>query len=100
MVMQLDLNGIYTISGDVVARNIQGEIIIIPITSGIGDSEDEIFSLNKFGKAVWDKLDGKASLRQIATALALQFEGPAKEIEKDVLGLAEELFKRKMIVKV
>lgn len=100
MEAQVALNSIYAPSEDVVARVIHGEFIIIPITSGIEDSDEGVFSLNKFGRAIWEKLDGKTSLKEVACALALQFEGDAAEIEKDVLGLTEELLKRKMIVKV
>ncbi len=97
---KVNLNSIYAPSEDVVARDVQGEFIIIPITSGIGDDNDVIFSLNKFGKAIWEKLDGKTSLKEVASALALEFKGSNTEIENDVLGLTEELLKRKMIVKL
>ena len=100
MKSSIKLNGIYKPSENVVAREVQEEFVIIPITSGIGNLEDEIFSLNKFGKAIWDKLDGKRSLKDLAEMLALQFKGPTTEIEKDVLGLSEELLKRKIIVKL
>ena len=98
MALEANLKKIYIPSQDIVARVVQGEFIIIPITSGIGDAEDEIFSLNENGRAIWHKLDGKKSLKEVAKNLSLEFEGSIEEIEKDVLGLAEELFKRKMII--
>ena len=98
MQTKIDLNSVYLPSENVVARDVQGEFVIIPITSGISESDEEIFSLNKFGRAIWDKLDSKTSLKEVTRALALQFEGDAKKIENDVLGLTEELLKRKMIV--
>lgn len=94
----VNLDSSYMPSEDVVARDIHGEFVIIPITSGIGVSDDEIFSLNKFGKAIWDKLDGKRSSKAIAEALALEFKASETEIQNDVLGLLKELLKRKMIV--
>jgi len=97
MKAKVDLNRIYTPSEDVVARDLHGEFIIIPIASGIGDTDDEIFSLNKFGRAIWDKLDGKTTLKEIVNTLTSQFEGTVTEIENDVLGLTEELLKRKII---
>lgn len=100
MKVKVDLNSVYVPSADVVARDVCGEFVIIPITSGISDPDEEIFSLNKFGKTIWDKLDGKRSLKDVAHALALQFEATATEIKNDVLGLIEELLKRKMIVKL
>ena len=53
METKLCLDRAYRMSEDVVARNIQGEFIIIPIVSGIVDMEDEIFSLNQIGRAAW-----------------------------------------------
>ncbi|MBU4312103.1 MAG: PqqD family protein [Candidatus Omnitrophica bacterium] len=100
MVEKVSLKSIYKISEDVVARKVQEEFIIIPITSGIGDLEDEIYSLNDTGLAIWERLDGKRSLKDLAHELESEFEAPEIEIEKDVLGLAEELLKRKMLVEV
>ena len=91
---------VYVLSEDIVAREIQGEFVIIPITSGIADLEDAIFSLNETGQAIWHRLNGKKSLEDLAHELESEFEAPEAEIKKDVLGLAEELLKRKMLVEV
>ena len=80
------------------SREIQGEFIIIPIASGIGDLEDEIFTLNETGRAIWEKLDGKKSLKEIAAVLSQEFQAPLEGIEQDVSGLTEELLKRRMLV--
>jgi hypothetical protein len=96
---KVSLNAIYAPSEDVVAREVQGEFIIIPITSGIG-SEDEIFTLNEFGRAVWDKLDSKKSLKEVVNSLSLKFDAPIAKIENDVLGFAKELLKKKILVKI
>ena len=100
MELSIDLNNIYKPSEEIVARDVHGEFVIIPITSGIGDTDDEIFSLNNFGRSIWDRLDGKKSLKEIAGVLVSEFQGAQEEIEADVLGLTEELLKRKMVVKV
>jgi hypothetical protein len=60
--------------------------------------EDELFTLNETGRSIWAKLDGKKSLKTVAEELSAEYEAPPDEIEKDVIGLAEELLKRKMIV--
>ncbi|MBU1006593.1 MAG: PqqD family protein [Candidatus Omnitrophica bacterium] len=100
MKTRISLKNVYKPSEDVVARDIHGEFIIIPITSGIGDSDEAIFSLNEFGKAIWGELDGKKNLKEIANLLTLKFEGSDKEIETDIIGLGEELLKKKIIVKL
>jgi len=81
-----------------VARSIEGELIIVPLTLGIGDMEEEIYTLNQTGKAIWEKLDGKKSLRKVAEELKNEFEAAPEEIEEDVLGLMGELLKRRMVV--
>lgn len=97
MKQKINLDTIYQPSENVVSRDVCGEFIIIPITSGVGDMEDAIFTLNETGRAVWDKMDGKRSLKEVIEDLKLEFEGPEKDIEKDVSGIIEELLKRKMI---
>ena len=100
MTNEISLTMKYAPSEDVVAREVQGEFVIIPITSGIGDLEDEIFSLNETGRAIWNKLDGKKMLKDVVNDLSEEFEAPIEEIQKDVLGLADELLKRRMLVEV
>lgn len=85
-------------SDDVVSREIEGELIIVPIASGIGDMEDELYTLNETGRAIWQRLDGKRTLREVATDVAAEYTTPIDLITRDVLGLAGELVKRKMLV--
>jgi len=85
-------------SEDVVAREIEGELIIVPLASGIGDADDELYTLNPTGQAIWQKLDGARTLAQIADELANEYASPRADIERDVLGLVGELARRKMVV--
>ena len=85
-------------SEDVVAREIEGELIIVPLAAGIGDLEDELYTLNDTGKAIWGKLDGTRTLRQIVRELAEEYDAPAADIERAVTGLVGELVRRKMVV--
>lgn len=88
---------IYAPSDEIVARNIESELIIVPLTAGVGDMEDELFTLNESGRAIWEKLDGDKSVDGIISELSEQYEAEPGEIEKDVTGLLEELLKRKII---
>ena len=92
------LDAICAPSQDVVAREIEGELIIVPLAAGIGDDKDELYTLNDTGKAIWDRLDGACTLRQIAKELAEEYDAPAGELERDTLGLVTELVRRKMLV--
>ena len=95
---KISLDVVYVPSEDIVARVIEGEIIIVPLTAGIGDMEDDLYTLNETGKAIWDLLDGKMTLNDIVQNLSAEFEAPEGEIERDVLGLVTELCKRRMLV--
>ena len=84
-------------SENVVARVIEGDMIIVPLVAGMGDADDELYTLNEAGQAIWQTLDGDKSLSQVAVGLAARFDSPAAEIEKDVLGFAAELTRRGML---
>lgn len=90
----------YAPSEEIVAREIEGELIIVPLVSGIGDMEDELFTLNETGRAIWDRLDGQRRLKDVVDELVQEFDADEGEIEEDVIGLLEELLKRKMVVEV
>lgn len=98
--MQIDVNtdSVCYRSEDVVAREIQGEMIIIPLAAGIGDMEDEFYSLNETGRAIWSRLDGVKTLHEISTELVEDYDAPLEDIERDVTGLVTELVRRGILV--
>lgn len=95
-----DLNVVYKISEDIVCREIEGELILIPLISGIGDMEEDLFTLNETGKVIWRQLDGKKTLKEIIQYLDKEYDSPLSEIQEDVIGLISEFLKRKMVVRV
>jgi hypothetical protein len=96
----IDPNAVLVPSPDIVAREIEGELIIVPLVAGIGDLEDELYSMNDTGREVWRLLDGTRTLDEIAAALAEQFDEPQSAILADVQGLVGELVRRRMLVEV
>ncbi|MBN2399938.1 MAG: PqqD family protein [Candidatus Aminicenantes bacterium] len=94
MKQDIDLKAIYVPSEDVVAREIEGELIIVPIVAGIGDGLDDLLTLNETGKAIWDQLIQKKQLSEIIELLKKQFKSAAEKIEQDVYGFVKELLKR------
>ena len=96
----MSMDAVYAPSEDVVARKIEGELIIVPLVAGIGDMEDELFTLNETGRAIWNRLDGRATLDGVVTALAEDYDAEPGELKRDVLGLMEELVRRRMLVEV
>jgi len=94
----IDLSAVCAPSGDVVAREIEGEILIVPLVAGIGDAEDELYTLNETGQAIWEKLDGNRTLKDVAALLSGEFSAAIAEVENDVLGFADELTRRGILV--
>lgn len=94
------LDNVFSPSVDVVARKIEGETIIIPIVAGIGDLEDDLYTLNETGQAIWEKLDGEKSIQVIIEELGAEYQAPLAEIQEDVLGIIGELARRKIIISV
>jgi hypothetical protein len=98
--MTLNLESVLIPSEDIVAREIEGELIIVPLVAGIGDMEDELFSLNDYAKVIWRQFDGQNSLGAIVDNLAVEYDADREEIAGDVLGFVGELTRRGMLVEV
>ena len=96
MAAVVSLEKVYVPSEDIVAREIEGQIIIVPLVRGIADMEEELFTLNETGKAIWQRLDGARTLGDVVKELIEEFEGA--EIGSDVLGFVEELMNRRILV--
>ena len=95
---QVTLDAICAPAEDVVAREIEGNILIIPLTAGIVEVEGELFTLNPTGRAIWQKFDGLRTLKEVAALLASEFTTPLANIENDVVRFAEELRRRRLVV--
>jgi hypothetical protein len=98
MATQTTLATVCVPSEGVVAREIEGEVIIIPLVSGIGDADDELYVLNPTGQAIWQRLDGQRTLQDVTALLADEYDAPLPELEADVLGFAAEMVRRGILL--
>lgn len=96
----VDINAIYQPSENVISKDIEGQFMIVPLISGVGNLNEEIFQLNTTGSAFWKKLDGKTSLGDIAVSLTMEFEAPYETIKRDIIRLVDQLIKKKFIFEV
>jgi hypothetical protein len=90
----------YIPSGDVIAREIAGEVVIVPLIGGIGEADDDLFTVNTTGKEIWRRLDGTKTLREVANELQVLFEAPCEVIERDVQGFIGGLLQRRIVAEV
>jgi hypothetical protein len=98
--IKISLTDICTPSADVVSCEIEGGLVIVPLLNGIADADRQIYTLSDTGLAIWHQLDGEKTLGQIAAELSESFTCPQNEIERDVLGIAAELLRRSICLKL
>jgi|WetSurMetagenome_2_1015567.scaffolds.fasta_scaffold1278649_2 hypothetical protein len=91
---------VYVPSEKVVARNIEGEIIIVPIEDGVADFNDALYSLNETGRKMWELFSSKTSIGMICAQLAEEYNAPMETIQADVLKLIHKLADMKLIKKI
>ena len=97
MSSEILLDGVY-VPGEVVSREIEGELVVVPLVSGVGDLEDELYTFNESGRAIWDKLDGVHTVDDIIHEFAAVYDVSEARLTEDVLGLLGELARRQMII--
>jgi hypothetical protein len=79
-------------SENVVHETIDGEVIIIDLSSG------SYFSLSGSGPAIWEALGGGgATAAEVGESLGYRYEAPAEEIASAVSGLLDELGSNNLI---
>lgn len=77
-------------SSQVVFRRINNECLLIPLTSDIADM-NSIFRLNDTGAFIWESIDGKRSIGELAAILSSEFCIESNEAEKDIISFLEEV---------
>jgi hypothetical protein len=92
------MNASYVPSDDVVAREIDGEMILVPVRTGVGDMEDELYALQGTAMIVWNRLSRNTTVQALARELAKEFDASLPEVESDVAGLLAELLRRRLVV--
>ena len=84
---------------DVIARQIAGETLLVPIRGELADMQ-KIFALNPVAEYIWQQLDGRQSLVQISQGLLARFEVAEEQAEADLAEFIAELLAAGLIVEV
>jgi len=77
---------------DVVAKIMDGEVVVIDLTTGV------YYSIDGAGAAIWGGIEDGLSLGEIAAALARRYQIESARAEADVLRLAAELAAEDLVV--
>jgi hypothetical protein len=75
---------------DLMARNIAGETLIVPIRNRVGDL-NAIYTLNEVGARVWQMIDATTSATQIVEAISNEYDVTPTEAAVDVAELLDSM---------
>jgi hypothetical protein len=83
-------NKVYFHDPNIVARQIAGDMILVPIRQNVGDLES-IYLLNETALFTWQLLDGKNTLTEIRNRLVDEFDVDELQAGQDLLELIADL---------
>jgi hypothetical protein len=93
----INLNTVYRPSPEIVARNTGDEYVLVPVTNNIADMKS-VYTLNSTGAFIWERLDGRRTVKNIADEVEEAFEVDAGEALDDVLSFFSDMKKYLIIV--
>lgn len=64
---------IYRKRGQSVMRRVAGETLLVPIRGRLADMQ-RIFALDPVAAHVWDRIDGRSSVREIVDSIVARFD--------------------------
>ena len=68
--------------GEFVTRSIAGETLVVPVRGQVGDL-NAIYNLNEVGAFIWERIDGRKSVTQVAEAVLEEFKVALEQAEKE-----------------
>ncbi len=87
----MDLDAVLTRNPDAAFRIYDGQAtVVIP-------DRAEVDVLNEVGSMVWERIDGKRSLREILDLVVEEFEISREQAQRDILEFVADLREHRMV---
>jgi hypothetical protein len=86
----------YTQNKEVVARQIEGETVIVPIRRGVGDM-NSVYTLNPVGTVLWHFMAKSRSVPEMVQRICSEFEVTPGQALGDVEVFVSSLLEEKLI---
>lgn len=95
----MNFDSVYRKKEDIVARQIAGETLLIPIRGRLADMQ-KLFALNRVAEYIWQQLDGKQNLQAIADGVLAAFEVQEEQAAADIREFVSQLKEADIIEEV
>lgn len=84
---------------EVVSRQIEGELIIVPIRHGVGDL-NSLYTLNPVGSVLWDFMMEGHTVPEMVQRVCDEFDVATAQAQDDVRSFLDSLLEEKLVQKV
>lgn len=84
---------------EVVSRQIEGELIIVPIRRGVGDL-NSLYTLNPVGSVLWEFMTEGHTLAEMVGRVCEEFDVTTTEAQADIEGFLSSLVEEKLVQSV
>jgi hypothetical protein len=82
---------------EVVSRRIEGELIIVPIRSGVGDL-NSLYTLNPVGSLLWDFMSEGHTVAEMVERVCEEFDVTSGQAQKDIEEFLDSLVEEKLVL--
>jgi Coenzyme PQQ synthesis protein D (PqqD) len=82
---------------EVVSRKIEGELIIVPIRSGVGDL-NSLYTLNPVGSVLWDFMTEGHTVSEMVERVCEEFEVTRAQAQQDIKTFLDSLLQEKLVL--
>lgn len=81
---------------EVVSRQIEGELVIVPIRRGVGDL-NSLYTLNPVGSTLWEFMNEGHTLPEMVNRVCDEFEVTTSQAQSDILAFLDSMLEEKLI---
>jgi hypothetical protein len=90
---------IYRKNDGIIAREIAGEKLLVPIRGNLADMQ-RIFSLTPVADFIWEKLDGAQDLGNIRKQITMEYEVSQEQASSDIYEFVEQLIEFDLVTDI
>jgi Coenzyme PQQ synthesis protein D (PqqD) len=89
----------YERNHEVVCRKIEGELILVPIRSGVGDL-NSLYTLNPVGSLLWEFMTDGHTIDEMVERVCDEFEVTAPQAQQDIEAFLDSLMAEQLVQSV